>query len=74
MAAVDCRSERSRECIAEPPTWAALFEKIGALPASMRHLVLLLPTPPHWPKARAASCALHLCAASWRKAAAGGRV
>lgn len=50
VAAMDGRSERSRERVATPPTWAAVGESISRLPRGVKHCVVVLPTPPHWPK------------------------
>lgn len=64
IAAIDARSERSRERVMAPPSWLKLFEQIGRLPPSTRHVVIVLPSPLHYPKVLSLSlcgCAsLHL--------------
>lgn len=52
VIAVDVRSERSREVVLEPPSWAELFHRAGGLPRGVKHAVVMLPPPLHYPRVR----------------------
>ena len=39
------------QVVLEPPSWAALFHRIGGIPRSVRHAIVMLPPPLHYPQA-----------------------
>lgn len=38
------------QVVLEPPSWAALFHRVGGIPRSVRHAIIMLPSPLHYPQ------------------------
>ncbi len=49
VVAIDARSERTRERVLDTPSWLEVFHRVGGLPRSMRHVIVMLPPPLHYP-------------------------
>ena len=47
---LDSRTERSRENVIRPGTWAMVQQRLAALPASVKHLVVVAPVPIVYPQ------------------------
>lgn len=49
VVAIDARSERTRERVLDTPSWMEVFHRVGGLPRSIRHVIVMLPPPLHYP-------------------------
>lgn len=47
---LDSRTERSRENVIRPGSWAMVQQRLAALPASIKHLVVVAPVPIVYPQ------------------------
>lgn len=50
LVAPDVRAERTRSQVVSPESWQMIFDRVAALPGSVRHIVLLTTIPVVYPK------------------------
>lgn len=62
---LDSRTERTREQIIRPATWAMVRERLSMLPSTVRHVIMLTTVPVIYPKIPIVEAALTYMSGGW---------